>query len=103
MLPPLQTAAVVTAELISITFVVSISVKERVPVLLRFCAAALAASVKPKSAIAVVIRGASLLPVIITFTVSVAVALLLSVIVTVYKNSMVSPAARNSRLAPLTL
>ena len=66
MSPPLQTAAVVTAELTSMTALVSMSVKERVPLLLRACAAASVASVKPKSSMPAEITGASLVPVIVT-------------------------------------
>ena len=49
MVPPLQTALVVTAELTSMTALSSRSVKERVPLLERACAEAFASSVNPKS------------------------------------------------------
>ena len=83
MVPPLQTALVVTAELTSMTALSSRSVKERAPLLERACAEAFASSVNPKSAIAAEICGASLVPVMVTWTVSVSVSLLLSVMVTV--------------------
>ena len=53
------------------------------PLLERACAEAFASSVNPKSAIAAEICGASLVPVMVTWTVSVSVSLLLSVMVTV--------------------
>ena len=81
--PPLQTAAVVTALVTSMTSVVSMSSKLRLPLADRSWAEALAASVKPKSAMAVVMEGASLVPVMVMVTVSVAVALAESVTVTV--------------------
>ena len=81
--PPLQTAAVVTAAPTSITSLASMSSKLRLPLADRSCAAASAASVKPKSAMPVVMTGTSFVPVIVTLTVSVALAPPLSVTVTV--------------------
>ena len=60
--------------------------KERVPLLERACAEAFASSVNPKSAMPAEITGASLVPVMVTWTVSVSVSLLLSVMVTVNRS-----------------
>ena len=66
----------------STTSLVSMSSKLTVPLALRSCALAFAASVKPRSATSLIV-GASLVPVIVIVTVSVAVALALSVAVSV--------------------
>ena len=80
--PVLQAAALVTLALTAMRSVASMSSKPRLPLPLRLWAEASAASVKPKSAMSP-ITGASLVPVIVTVTVSFAVAPKVSVIVTV--------------------
>ena len=67
--PPLHTAPVFTTLATSITSFVSMSSKPSVPPSDSACADASPASVKPKSAIAAVIVGASLAPLIVIFTV----------------------------------
>ena len=71
--PSLQTAEVVRAVLISIRSLVSISLKPTVPLALKSWAEASASSVKPISAILSMV-GASLVPLMVMMTVSVAVA-----------------------------
>ena len=66
--PLLHTACVLSDFVTSITLVASMSSKLSVPFWLRSCAAASVVSVKPKSAIAPVIVGASFVPVMVTLT-----------------------------------
>ena len=66
MSPPLQTAAVVTAELISMTALVSMSVKEGAAAAESLLRSVGGFPVKPKSSMRRKITGASLVPVIVT-------------------------------------
>ena len=86
----------------SITSLVSMSSKLTVPLSLRSCALASAASLNADAAVALTV-GASFVPVMVKLTVSVAEAPWSSVAVTVNEKVMVSPSARKSRSTSLAL
>ena len=91
-----------SAALMSTTSLPSMSSKLTVPACTRFCALASASSVKAAAGLAVTV-GPSFVPLIVIVTVSLAVAALPSVAVTVKVRLMLSPALRKSRSTPATL